>query len=264
MARPGNGGSERPPKLRVYLTGFGPFSNVSDNPSAALVQELAAVLNTKPASSTKGELPRDPGNSPASGPPDTPVGVIPAESPAIVELCGWEVLEVSAEAVAAAVPRIHSALVNRDQKARSHLSSVGASKLADIPETQEEAEDGSTHSAEETAGEPLALALHFGVSMQSQRCSGGSKFNSCSAYGFLSLPSLLVCTLPFFSSFKSLYEGQTSGVASLFVHVPPFSAMSLQQQLAAALRLLALLGRKEYQQRQGFGKPEEAPRELAQ
>lgn len=44
--------------------------------------------------------------------------------------------------------------------------------------------------------------------------------------------------------FKCLQEAQKSGVAALFVHVPPFSEISLNRQLTAALHLLDLIAAK--------------------
>ncbi|CDJ36507.1 chromatin organization modifier domain-containing protein, putative [Eimeria mitis] len=264
MGLPGDGGSEKPSRLRVYLTGFGPFSSVSDNPSATLVEQIATALGseqTNPAPPTPREeqSTRQPicscrtangltnlGDSTGPGEPSSPALARPTKAPGNVELCGWEVLEVSAEAATEAVPRIHSALCSNDRNKLSVSSGV-VSEAADVRETQEEREDVPTYSGADRTEEPLMLALHFGPVAADLSRQGFSCCVSDDAGCF-------VCN---FLYFKSLQEGQRSGVASLFVHIPPFSVMSLQQQLAAALRLLAVLARKEHQQGLGNGLPEE-------
>ncbi|CDI77310.1 chromatin organization modifier domain-containing protein, putative [Eimeria praecox] len=310
MELSGDCGSGGPPRLRVYLTGFGPFNNVSDNPSATLVQQLAAALGSEQTTSSPRQQGRskavplcfcpfnDPRDSPVPGAVDSLVETAPTQASAVVELCGWEVLEVSAEAATEAVPRIHSVLCRNAQTREPHEADA-AKKFVATRETPDEPTEGPTDSAAGMVEEPLTLALHFGVSTHSDRwqleacAKNDARFPCPDNRGcrpqaevisdYMPLEACLrssLCLEPVgadlshngfpcnvsddagcfvcnFLYFKSLYEGQRSGVASLFVHIPPFSAISLQQQLAAALRLLALLARKGFRQSIGGRSQEE-------
>lgn len=114
----------------------------------------------------EGEHVRDRVSSPGLPVPGAPVGTDPIDSSGIFELCGWEVLEVSAAATTDAVPRIHGALRRRNQR-RSFLEPATGTTFRGAREPQLEPEEGLTESAADMTEEPLALALHFGVSMHS-------------------------------------------------------------------------------------------------
>lgn len=175
-------GSQGPPRLLVYLTGFGPFGNVSDNPSATLVKHLAAALGSEQrtsssplqeknsarpvCSSRTGEglrISRESLSASALDP--STVGSAATERLGLIELCGWEVLEVSAEAATEAVPRIHSALRRKSQKKRLHAS-VADREYSVFRENQEKNEKAPTDAAADRKEEARTLVLHFGVSMQ--------------------------------------------------------------------------------------------------
>lgn len=303
-----------PPLLRLYLTGFGPFGDVSENPSATLVKQVAAALSGEQTCSApspshqrnipqtacscmEGEHVRDRVSSPGLPVPGAPVGTDPIDSSGIFELCGWEVLEVSAAATTDAVPRIHGALRRRNQR-RSFLEPATGTTFRGAREPQLEPEEGLTESAADMTEEPLALALHFGVSMHSDSwrlemlAKNDARFPCTDSRGCRPATDVITDSLPLeaclcsslclepvaadlrrqgfpcsvsedagcfvcnFVYFKSLQEGQTSGVTTLFVHIPPFSVMSVEKQLAAALRLLTMLSRKEPVESQG-AKPHE-------
>ncbi|CDJ64912.1 chromatin organization modifier domain-containing protein, putative [Eimeria necatrix] len=289
--------------LCVYLTGFGPFGEVSENPSATLVKELAAALGdtnaaTDPLSHQKKSIPSifSPSSTPGTlGSPGVTVKPAECNSPPTeaylgktrIELCGWEVLEVSADAATEAAYRIHSAL-NNTRKQKQHLKLLSTNdNTSGVGERQRSHEANPSVPDGGWTEEPVALALHFGVNMRSNRwmletnAKNDARFTCVDAKGCRPQTERISCCMPLeyrlrssfclepiaanlrergfpcgvsddagcfvcnFLYFKSLQESQMSGVNALFVHVPPFSELSLQQQLSAALQLLSILAQRK-------------------
>lgn len=185
MGQPTGEGFAGPAALCVYLTGFGPFGEVSENPSATLVKELAAALGdanaaTDPLSHQKKSIPPNSCPSSTPGTVGSPgITVKPAEcnSPPTeayvektrIKLCGWEVLEVSADAATEAAYRIHSAL-NNNRKQEQHLKQLETNdNSSDVGEGQRNHEANPSVPDGGRTEEPVALALHFGVNMKSNR-----------------------------------------------------------------------------------------------
>ncbi|KAL8441215.1 hypothetical protein Emag_007359 [Eimeria magna] len=102
--------SRGPPLLRLYLTGFGPFGEIKENPSGVLVEALAAALDDSECISQSAVSLEETAAASSQGPPANHRGGPPLQHLSCLELCGSEVLEVSAEAAEEAATRIHRLL----------------------------------------------------------------------------------------------------------------------------------------------------------
>lgn len=166
--------------LCVFLTGFGPFGEVKDNPSATLVQELAAALTSSWAPRVAPAL--DTARTHLSrSPPEVPEGSRaanehrgpPAEghlSATRIELRGWEVLEVCAEAATEAVPRIHSMLCDEKPKGQAfHLTAARSANSRAATQVYKEEQEGPISCVSSLPRRPLCLAVHFGFSAKSKQ-----------------------------------------------------------------------------------------------
>lgn len=290
---------QRVPSLRVYLTGFGPFGQIRDNPSATLVQAVAAALSASGALHDA-SAPDPAKNKPPLWPLEASVESCVPEthsdaaggSAGIVrrtpdiELCGWEILEVSAEAAKEAVPRIHSILCNQvPGRQASHRATACASNIAATVQA-DHGDAGTPEPFFKKASAPSRIALHFGVSAKSTGwkletvAKNDGRFPCKDERGCFPPTEQICCSMPLdvrlrcplplekiaeelsqrdircsvstdagcfvcnYLYFKSLHEGQKSGVDVLFVHVPPFSEMPLQKQLCAALQLLSFIAKE--------------------
>ncbi|KAL8442157.1 hypothetical protein Emed_007413 [Eimeria media] len=102
------------PSLRLYLTGFGPFGEITENPSGVLVEALAAALDGCSRSSQSTASLQEKAAAAAAAthqqPPANHQGGPPLQHLSCIELCGSEVLEVSADAAKEAATRIHRLL----------------------------------------------------------------------------------------------------------------------------------------------------------
>ncbi|XP_026194016.1 uncharacterized protein LOC34618871 [Cyclospora cayetanensis] len=283
--------SSKAPSLRVYLTGFGPFGEVEDNPSACIVRKLAAYLSSAGSPRTSPGVHEtsvdssvlSPGlygehEETAEDPPvDRPESPLRAQK---IELCGWEILEVSADAAMESVPRIHYRLSCKEPRSGVHDSDTSSKN--NFLRLGQKDHEGPLCPGDELS-KPLSLALHFGVNTKSNcwklesHGKNDARFSCNDVRGYcpstneisasMPLGARLSCSLALkeiaadlnergfpcsvssdagcfvcnYLYFRSLQEGKKTGVVALFVHVPSFSEMPLKQQLASALHLLDLV-----------------------
>ncbi|OEH75285.1 chromatin organization modifier domain-containing protein [Cyclospora cayetanensis] len=191
--------SSKAPSLRVYLTGFGPFGEVEDNPSACIVRKLAAYLSSAGSPRTSPGVHEtsvdssvlSPGlygehEETAEDPPvDRPESPLRAQK---IELCGWEILEVSADAAMESVPRIHYRLSCKEPRSGVHDSDTSSKN--NFLRLGQKDHEGPLCPGDELS-KPLSLALHFGVNTKSNcwKLESHGK-NGISVPTFYSLPIL--------------------------------------------------------------------------
>ncbi|KAL8269462.1 hypothetical protein Esti_006612 [Eimeria stiedai] len=102
--------SPRAPPLRLYLTGFGPFGDIRENPSSELVEALARALKGSNCSCRSADSSGETAAASPQQPPADHLGGPPLQHLSCLDLCGFEVLQVSAEAANEAATRIHRLL----------------------------------------------------------------------------------------------------------------------------------------------------------
>ncbi|CEM13534.1 unnamed protein product [Vitrella brassicaformis CCMP3155] len=209
------------PPLLVYVTGFGPFNNVPQNPTETLIRELPRHLVKQPL----------PG----------------------VDLCGCEVIEVSAEASNVAVQRIHQTVRERVRQ----CCGAGGITHAVIVHLGVYASD-NTYRLESLAYNEAAFSVPDERKWQPRCatvCEAGEKRLACRLpvhqmnedlrrQGFKCQVSVdagrFVCN---FLYYRSLFEAAThdTDIPVLFVHVPQFFMFDLQEQLSFLSSLFVVI-----------------------
>jgi len=225
-------------QLVMHLTGFGPFGNVSENPTSIICRQLRDLV--------------DYGRQPEGVNPT----VLEEFSKAGVSLRGLDALEVSAEACNQAIPRI---VTNLDAAVAAAGNSDGAASAAAL-----------IHLGVASGSKGIRLECRaanvadFRIPDARGRQSRGEAVVEGAEpvlYTTLQLPELLselhdsgmmaceistdagryLCNYVYFAS---LHACQSTRIPVLFVHVPSFEDMACPQQVTAVLLLVLAIARQ--------------------
>eukprot|EP01068_Selenidium_serpulae_P004097 Selendium_serpulae@DN3416_c0_g1_i1.p1 len=210
--------------LDLYITGFGPFHGVEDNPTTRLCTTIAASC----------------------------LDLENCSSGTTVTICGTEALEVSIPAVCEAVPRIHSRLrsfngdVSEDESRNSEfgpgtrhklLVHLGVDSKAKHFVFEEVAYNEATFRVSDERGnnpkkQPIATDLPT-CHLLKTRMPLGSILKRLESLGHpvkLSADAgRFVCNYIYY---RSLEESSSSSIPALFIHVPEFEVVDKESQLA--------------------------------